>query len=123
MTSKVTSCLHDYERQNQITINANSSAHAEPSHLPLIHPSTETLNASTIYTGLQKDHLQYFKQREQLSNQKTKNQEYRSEVDQQTDKMAPKQTRAPAKSKELKTAETPLIRRLRNIKNAKVQES
>ena len=38
--------------------------------------------------------------------------------------MAPKQTRATAaKTKELQFAETPLMRRLRNIKNAKVQET
>ena len=38
--------------------------------------------------------------------------------------MAPKQTRAVAsKTKELQSAETPLMRRLRNIKNAKVQET
>ena len=36
--------------------------------------------------------------------------------------MAPKQTRASAKAKELQTTETPLVRRLKNIKNAKVQE-
>ena len=36
--------------------------------------------------------------------------------------MAPKQTRASAKTKELQTMETPLVRRLKNIKNAKVQE-
>ena len=36
--------------------------------------------------------------------------------------MALKQTRASAKTKELQTAETPLVRRLKNIKNAKVQE-
>ena len=36
--------------------------------------------------------------------------------------MAPKQTRASAKAKELQTAETPLVWRLKNIKNAKVQE-
>ena len=39
-----------------------------------------------------------------------------------TDKMAPKQNRALAKTKELQTVETPLVRRLKNIKNAKVQE-
>ena len=37
--------------------------------------------------------------------------------------MALKQTRAVAKTKELQTAETPLMRRLRNIKNAEVQET
>ena len=37
--------------------------------------------------------------------------------------MAPKQTRATARTKELQTAETPLMRRLRNIKNTKVQET
>ena len=36
--------------------------------------------------------------------------------------MAPKQTIASAKAKELQTTETPLVRRLKNIKNAKVQE-
>ena len=36
--------------------------------------------------------------------------------------MAPKQTRALAKAKELQTTETPLVRRLKNIKNAMVQE-
>ena len=37
--------------------------------------------------------------------------------------MAPKQTRAATKTKELKTAETPLLRRIRNINNSKVQET
>ena len=36
--------------------------------------------------------------------------------------MSPKQTRAATKAKELQTAETPLMRRLKLIKNAKVQE-
>ena len=67
-TSKIPSYLHDYGRQNQITINANSSVHAGPSCLPLIHPSKKMSNASTINTESPKDHLQHFKQREQLSN-------------------------------------------------------
>ena len=37
--------------------------------------------------------------------------------------MAPKQTRVATKTKELQSAETPLLRRLRSIKNAKVQET
>ena len=37
--------------------------------------------------------------------------------------MAPKQARAAAKTKELQIVATPLMRRLRNIKNAKVQET
>ena len=37
--------------------------------------------------------------------------------------MAPKQTRAATKTKELQSAKTPLMRRLRNIKNVKVQET
>ena len=53
----------------------------------------------------------------------TKNQEYRSKLDQQTDKMAPKQTRVVAKDKELQTTKIPLMRRLKFIKNTKVQES
>ena len=36
--------------------------------------------------------------------------------------MAPKQTRASAKTKELQIVETPLVRRLKNIKNDKMQE-
>ena len=36
--------------------------------------------------------------------------------------MAPKQTRALTKAKEIQAADTPLVRRLKNIKNAKVQE-
>ena len=36
--------------------------------------------------------------------------------------MEPEQTKAATKAKELQTAETPLMRRLKNIKNAKVQE-
>ena len=45
-------------------------------------------------------------------------------ADQENNKMAPKQTRAAAaKTKEIESAETPLMRRLRNIKNAKVQET
>ena len=36
--------------------------------------------------------------------------------------MAPQQTRASDKAKELQTTETPLVRILKNIKNAKVQE-
>ena len=37
--------------------------------------------------------------------------------------MAPKQTRDTTKTKELQSAKTPLMRRLRNIKNAKVQDT
>ena len=37
--------------------------------------------------------------------------------------MAPKQTRATTKTKALQTTETPLLRRLRNIKNTKVQDT
>ena len=36
--------------------------------------------------------------------------------------MAPKHTRASTKEKEIQAADTPLIHRLKNIKNAKVQE-
>ena len=36
--------------------------------------------------------------------------------------MAPKQTRALTKAKEVQVADTPLVRRLKNIKNANVQE-
>ena len=91
--------------------------------MPLIHPSTKTSNASPKNTRPEEGHLQYFGQREQLSKQKTENQETLRKVKHRTDKMAPKQSRAIAKTKELQTAETPLMRRLRNIKNAKIQET
>ena len=45
-------------------------------------------------------------------------------ADQETDKMAPKQARSAASiTKELESTETPRVRRLRNIKSAKVQET
>ena len=66
-TLKVTSRIHDYEHQNQITINENSSDRTGPSLLPLIHPSIEMLNAPPINTGPEKDHLQYFEQREEFN--------------------------------------------------------
>ena len=41
----------------------------------------------------------------------------------ETDKMAPKQTKAMiAKAKELESIVSPLVKQLQNIKNAKVQE-
>ena len=36
--------------------------------------------------------------------------------------MAPKQTRASTKTKEIQAVDTPLVHRMKNIKNAKVQE-
>ena len=100
-TLKVTSRLHDYEHKNQITINTNSSACAGPSLPPLIHPSINTSNASPINTGPKEDNLQYFEQGEKLSKQKTENQKTLRKVKHRTDKMAPKQTRSAAKTKEL----------------------
>ena len=52
----------------------------------------------------------------------TKNQEHHCKTDPPIDKIAPKQIKALAKAKELQIVETPLVRRLKNIKNAKVQE-
>ena len=40
----------------------------------------------------------------------------------QSDTMAPKLTRAAAKANEFQTEDTPLVQRLKHIKNAKVQE-
>ena len=53
-TSTVPSFIHDYERQNQITINANSIVHAGPSRPPLIHPSTNTSSVTAINSKLQR---------------------------------------------------------------------
>ena len=126
MTLEFPSCLHDYgqkERQNQITINANPKDRTGPSLPPLIHPLTETSTAPPINIGPEKDHLQYFEEIEQFSNQKVENREPVRKVYQETDEMASKKTRAAAvKTKELQSVETPLMRRLRNIKNSKVQE-
>ena len=121
---KVKSCLHDYsqkEHQNQITINAKPRDCAGTSLPPLIHPLTEMSNTPPINTRIEKDHLQYFEEIEQFSNQKVENREPIRKFKQETDKMAPKETRAiAAKTKELQSAETTLMRTLRNIKNDKV---
>ena len=72
----------------------------------------------------EKDHLPYFEEIEQFSSHKIENREPVRKFNQETDEIAPKQTRAAAaKTKERQSAETPLMRRLRNIKNAKVQET
>ena len=123
-TLKVKSCLHNYgqkEHQNQITINANPRDCNGTSLLPLIHPSTETSPTPPINIGSEKDHLLYFEEIEQFNSQKFERWEPVRKVNQETDEMAPKQTRAvAAKTKELQSGETPLMWRLRNIKNAKV---
>ena len=98
--------------------------HLGPSFPPLIHPSTESSHAPPINTTLEKYHLPYSEEIEQPSIQKFESRDPVRKVDQETDKMAPKQTRSStAKTKELQSTETPLMRRLRNIKNAKVQET
>ena len=61
-------------------------------------------------------------QREHQSIQSTKSREPLTEIDNQTDTMASKQTRALTKAKEIQAADTPLVHRLKNIKNAKVHE-
>ena len=123
-TPKVKSRLHDYgqkERQNQITFNTKLIDHAGPSFPPLIHPSTESSPAPPINTTPEKDHLPCFEEIKQPSIQKYERRNLVSKADQETDKMALKQTRvAAAKTNELQFAETPLMRRLRNIKNTKV---
>ena len=61
---------------------------------------------------------------EQFSSRKFERREPVRKVEQETDEMAMKKTKAAAaKTKELQYAETPLMRRLRKIKNAKVQET
>ena len=72
----------------------------------------------------EKDHLPYSEEIKKPSIQKFESSDPIRKADQETDKMAPKQTRAAAaKTKELQSVETPLMRRLRNIKNAKVHET
>ena len=89
-TSIVPSRIHDIECRKQFTINAHSSILVGTSRLPLIHPLTHTSTASLINTGLPKDHSPQFIQREHQSIQTTESREYLSEIDHQTDKMAPK---------------------------------
>ena len=97
----VPSRIHDLERQKQFTINVHLSVIARTSHPPLIHSSTKTSIASPINTRPPKDHSPQFIQREHQSIQSTKRREYLSEIDHQTNTMAPKQTRASTKAKEL----------------------
>ena len=119
-TSIVPSRIHDLKYWKQFTINAHSSVLAGTSCSPLIHSSTKTSKASPINTGPLKDHSLQFIQREHQSIQLTKSREPLSEIDHQTDTMAPKQTRASTKTKELQAVDTPLVQRLKNIKNSKV---
>ena len=127
MTPKVKSHLHDYgqkEHQNQITVNANSRDRIGPSLPPLIHPLTETSSAPPINIRPEKYHSPYFEEIEQFSSRKIEKREPVRKVDQETDEMAPKQTRAAStKTKELQSVKIPLTRRLRNIKNSKVRET
>ena len=70
------------------------------------------------------DHLPYFEEIKQPSIHKFESRDPVRKADQETDKMVPKQTRAATtKTKEIQSAETLFMRRLRNIKNAKVQET
>ena len=127
MTPKVKSRLHDYsqkERQNQNAFNTNSIDRPGPSLPPLIPPSTKLSSAPPINTTPNKNSLPRFEKIEQPSIQKFESRNLIKKADQETDRMAPKQTRATAaKTKEVESTKIPLVRRLRNIKNAKVQET
>ena len=103
------------------TLNATSINRPRPSFPPLIPSSTSSPLTPPINTTSEKDSLPRFEEIEQPSTQKFESINLVEKVDQEIDKMAPKQTRAAiAKPKELESTKTPLVRRLRNIKNAKV---
>ena len=119
MSSIVPLRIHDLEHRKKVTINSHSHPPAGTSRPPLIHPSPHTTTTSPINTGLLKDHSPQSIQREHHSTQSTKSREPLSDID-QTNTMAPKQTRASTKAKEIQAADTPLVRRMKNIKNAKV---
>ena len=124
MTPKVKSRLHDYgqkERQNQNALNAPIIDCPGLSFLPLIPSSTKPLSTPPINTTSEKYFLLRFEEIEQPSTQKFESRNPVKKANQETDKMAPKQTRAAAaKTKELESVETPLVRILRNSNNAKV---
>ena len=127
MTPKVKSCLHDYgqkECQNKNTLNAPSIDCPGPSFPPLIPSSTKPPSTPPINTTSEKEFLLRFEEIEQLIIQKFESRNPVKKADQEINKMAPNQTRAAAaKTKELESVETPLIRRVRNIKNTKVHET
>ena len=87
-TSRVPSRIHDLKHRNQSEINSHLSVPAGTSRLPLIHFSTKTSNASPINTEPLKDQSLQF--REHQSIQTTEKQNHLSEINQQTNKMAPK---------------------------------
>ena len=85
---------------------------------------TKSSPAPPINTTPQKYHLPCPEEIEKPSIQKFESRDPIRKANQETNKMALKQTRAvAAKKKELQYAKTQLMRILRNIKNAKIQET
>ena len=92
-----------------------------PSFSPLIPSSSKTPYTPPINTTLEKYFIPRFEEIEKPVTQKFERRNLVKKSDQETDRMVAKQTRAVAtKTKELEYVETPLVRRLRNIKNKKV---
>ena len=119
MTSKVPSRIYDLEHRKQFTITPHSRIATGMSSPPLIHPFPHAVTPSPINTGPSKVHSPHPLHTEHSHIQSTKNPETYSNPEQK-DRMAPKQTRVATKAKELQAEDTPLVCRLKNIKNAKV---
>ena len=91
--------------------------------MPLITPSTRSPSAPPINTTLVGNHILFNQDLERQNYQTSLSKSTTKRAEQTTEKMAPKQTRAmKSKVKELEYVVSPLVKWLRNIKNAKVQE-
>ena len=91
--------------------------------MPLITPSTRSPSAPPKNTTPVENHILFHQDLERQNYQIPVSKSTKNKSEPKTDKMAPKQTRAmKAKVKELESVVSPLVKRLRNIKNTKVQE-
>ena len=81
-------------------------------------------SAPPINTTLDKDFTPLYEDLERHNYQTSESKLSTKKAEPETDKMAPKQTRAmTTKEKELESAITPLMKQLENIKKAKVLET
>ena len=122
----VKSTHHSYsqrEHRNQNVLTQPSLERPLPSNPPLITPSTRSPSAPPRNTTLVENHLPFYQDLEQHNYQISLSKQTTKKVEQTTDKMAPKQTRAmKAKVKELESFVSPLVKRLRNIKTRKYRK-
>ena len=119
-TSRVPSHINGLERRTR-SPKSHSSITVGLSSPPLIHPVRHSTIPTPINNGPSKVHSPHPLQIEHSHPPSTSTHEPCSNSD-QSKIMAPKLTHTAAKAKELQVEDTPLVQRLKNIKNAKVQE-